>query len=90
MTLGPTDSARDSVDSTERVEVVADLWERRKLATLSRRLKRTRQALRTSIDAMSRARAGASADVLRAGLDLGQLDLDLAAALGGSRALEGK
>jgi RNA polymerase sigma-70 factor, ECF subfamily len=59
-------------------------------ATLSRRLERTRQALRTSIDALSRARAGASADVLRAGLDLGQLDLDLAAALGGSRAMEGK
>lgn len=58
--------------------------------TLSRRLKRTREALRASIDALAHARSGASADMLRAGVDLARLDFDLAAALGRSPALEGK
>ena len=54
-------------------------------AALSRRLQRTRNELRASIDALARRRAGASAESLRAGIDLGQLELDLGRLLGSAR-----
>jgi RNA polymerase sigma-70 factor, ECF subfamily len=47
-------------------------------STLSRRLKRTCAALRAAVDALARERFGGSADSLRAGVDLGRLELDLA------------
>jgi len=53
-------------------------------ATLSRRLKRARDVLRASIDALARGRAGASVESLRAGIDLQHLELDLGVLLGGS------
>ena len=52
-------------------------------AALSRKLQRTREELRAAIDSLSRRSGGSSADVLRAGLDLGRLDLDLGQLLGG-------
>jgi RNA polymerase sigma-70 factor len=51
-------------------------------ATLSRRLAQVRAALRASIESLARWRAGASADALRAGIDLGRLELDLGDLLG--------
>jgi RNA polymerase sigma factor (sigma-70 family) len=51
-------------------------------AALSRRLKHTRETLRDTIESLSRAATGMSADALRASVDLGRLDLDLAALLG--------
>ena len=53
-------------------------------AALSRKLQRTRDELRTSIDSLSRRRAGSSAEWLRAGIDLGRLELDLGRLLGGA------
>jgi RNA polymerase sigma-70 factor (ECF subfamily) len=58
-------------------------------AALSRKLQRTRDELRASIDSLSRRRAGASAEWLRAGIDLGRLELDLGRLLGGA-AVEGQ
>jgi len=49
---------------------------------LSRRLTRIRSWLRTAIESLANRSAGASADVLREGIDLGRLDLDLGALLG--------
>lgn len=49
---------------------------------LSRRLTRIRSGLRAAIESRSRRMAGASADALRAGVDLGHLDLDLGDLLG--------
>jgi RNA polymerase sigma-70 factor, ECF subfamily len=53
-------------------------------ATLSRKLQRTRDELRATIDSLSRRRAGSSAESLRAGIDLGRLELDLGRLLGGA------
>jgi RNA polymerase sigma-70 factor (ECF subfamily) len=53
-------------------------------AALSRKLQRTRDELRASIDSLSRRRAGSSAEWLRAGIDLGRLELDLGRLLGGA------
>jgi len=53
-------------------------------AALSRKLQRTRDELRASIDSISRRRAGSSAASLRAGIDLGRLELDLGRLLGGA------
>ena len=53
-------------------------------AALSRKLQRTRNELRASIDSLSRRRAGSSAESLRAGIDLGRLELDLGRLLGGA------
>jgi RNA polymerase sigma-70 factor, ECF subfamily len=50
---------------------------------ISRRLKRAREALRAFIEAQARRRTGESADALRAGLDLGRIELDLGKLLGG-------
>jgi RNA polymerase sigma-70 factor (ECF subfamily) len=52
-------------------------------AALSRKLQRTRDDLRGAIDALSRRAGASSADALRAGLDLGRLELDLGRLLGG-------
>ena len=52
-------------------------------AALSRRLQRTRDELRVAIDSLARRAGGSSADALRAGIDLGHLELDLARLLGG-------
>lgn len=54
-------------------------------AALSRKLQRTRDELRASIESLSRRRAGSSAEWLRAGIDLGRLELDLARLLGGAQ-----
>jgi RNA polymerase sigma-70 factor (ECF subfamily) len=54
-------------------------------AALSRKLQRTRDELRASIDSLSRRRAGSSAEWLRAGIDLGHLELDLGRLLGGAQ-----
>ena len=54
----------------------------RSKAALSRKLQRTRDELRAAIDSLSRRRAGSSADALRAGVDLGRLELDLGRLLG--------
>ena len=51
-------------------------------AALSRKLQRTRDDLRAAIDSLARRRAGSSADSLRAGVDLGRLELDLGRLLG--------
>lgn len=51
-------------------------------AALSRRLARTRSGLRAAIELLARREAGASADALRAGIDLGRLELDLSALVG--------
>jgi RNA polymerase sigma-70 factor, ECF subfamily len=51
-------------------------------AALSRKLQRTREDLRAAIDSLSRRSGGSSADSLRAGLDLGRLELDLGQLLG--------
>ena len=53
-------------------------------AALSRRLTRTRSSLRAAIESLARS-AGASADALRAGIDLGRLELDLSDLLGRDR-----
>lgn len=53
-------------------------------AALSRRLKRTRETLRDSIEVLSQRSAGIAADVLRKGLNLSRLELDLGAVLGES------
>lgn len=50
-------------------------------ATLSRKLKATRETLRRSIDALARQRVGSSAESVREGLDLGRLELDLSVIL---------
>ena len=52
-------------------------------AAISRRLKRTREDLRAGIEARARRRTGESADALRAGLDLGRIEVDLGKLLGG-------
>jgi RNA polymerase sigma factor (sigma-70 family) len=52
-------------------------------AALSRRLKRTREELRDSIESLSRRQTGASALALRDGLDLARIELDLGKLLGG-------
>lgn len=57
-------------------------------AALSRRLKRTREALRDSIELLSQRSAGVAADLLRTGLDLSRVELDLGVLLGESPALE--
>lgn len=49
---------------------------------ISRRLKRAREELRAIIEAHARRRTGESADALRAGLDLGRIELDLSKLLG--------
>jgi len=51
-------------------------------ATLSRRLGHVRDLLRAAIESLARRSAGASADDLRAGIDLGCLELDLTNLLG--------
>jgi RNA polymerase sigma-70 factor (ECF subfamily) len=48
---------------------------------LSRRLSRIRSGLRGAVESLARRSAGTSADALRAGIDLGRLDLDLGALL---------
>lgn len=48
-------------------------------ATLSRRLKRTRQQLLAGIELRAHRRLGASAEALRAGINLAHVDLDLSA-----------
>jgi RNA polymerase sigma-70 factor (ECF subfamily) len=53
-------------------------------AALSRKLQRTRGELHASIESLSRQHAGSSAEWLRAGIDLGGLELDLVRLLGGS------
>ena len=53
-------------------------------AALSRKLQRTRDALHASIESLSQRHAGSSAESLRAGIDLGRLELDLGRLLGGS------
>lgn len=53
-------------------------------ATISRRLKRTREGLRAAIETLSRGRTGESAETLRAGLDLGRIELDLGKLFGGA------
>jgi RNA polymerase sigma-70 factor (ECF subfamily) len=50
-------------------------------AALSRRLARIRAGLRQAVESLAR-RAGASADALRAGIDLGRLEWDLSALVG--------
>jgi RNA polymerase sigma factor (sigma-70 family) len=52
-------------------------------AAISRRLKRTREEVRAAMEALARQRTGASAQVLRDGLDLGRIELDLGKLLGG-------
>jgi RNA polymerase sigma factor (sigma-70 family) len=47
-------------------------------STMNRRLTRTCTDLRAALEAQARARFGETADVLRAGVELGDLDLDLA------------
>ena len=54
-------------------------------ASLSRRLQRVRDALRASIEMLSRRRAGASSESLRSGIDLGRLELDLGRLLGNAK-----
>ncbi|MGQ0835625.1 MAG: RNA polymerase sigma factor [Gammaproteobacteria bacterium] len=51
-------------------------------AALSRRLKHVREGLRDAIDARCRRQAGESANALRAGLDLGRIEVDLGKLLG--------
>lgn len=51
-------------------------------AALSRRLKQTREELRTSIEARARRTAGVPAVLLRDGIDLARLDVDLGVLLG--------
>lgn len=51
-------------------------------AALSRRLKQTRDDLRTSIEAQARRTAGIPARLLRDGIDLAKLDVDLGVLLG--------
>ena len=51
---------------------------------ISRRLKSTRETLRAAIESASRRAPGESADSLRDGLDLSQIELDLDKLLGGS------
>jgi RNA polymerase sigma-70 factor (ECF subfamily) len=51
-------------------------------AALSRRLSRTRSRLRREIESLARRSAGASADALRAGIDLGRLEWSLSDLLG--------
>ncbi|MGH8131127.1 MAG: RNA polymerase sigma factor [Steroidobacteraceae bacterium] len=53
-------------------------------AAISRRLKRTREVLRAVIEVQSRRRTGESAETLRAGLDLGRIELDLGKLFGGA------
>jgi RNA polymerase sigma factor (sigma-70 family) len=59
-------------------------------AALSRRLKRTREELRAAIESRSRRQTGASAEALRAGLDLGRIELDLGQLLGSEAAPTGE
>jgi hypothetical protein len=54
-------------------------------AALSRQLTRTRSALRAAIGVLARRATGAPADALRAGIDLGSLELDLSDLLGRAR-----
>jgi RNA polymerase sigma factor (sigma-70 family) len=56
------------------------------IAAVSRRLKRARERVRASLDVVAGARFGTSADGLRRGVDLGRVEYDLAAALGGRQA----
>jgi RNA polymerase sigma factor (sigma-70 family) len=58
-------------------------------STMSRRLKSTCADLRAAVEGLARARFGESADALRAGVDLGDLDLDLPALVGGTPARDG-
>jgi RNA polymerase sigma factor (sigma-70 family) len=51
-------------------------------AAISRRLKRAREDVRARIEAGARGRTGESAEVLRAGLDLSRIELDLGKLLG--------
>jgi RNA polymerase sigma-70 factor (ECF subfamily) len=53
-------------------------------AGLSRKLKRAREQLRASIDALAQSRTGVSAETLRSGIDLRRLQLDLGTILGGA------
>jgi RNA polymerase sigma factor (sigma-70 family) len=59
-------------------------------AALSRRLKRTREALREQVDALARQRTGESAQGLRAGIDWRDLDFDLGLLLRDPPAASGK
>lgn len=59
-------------------------------STMSRRLKSVCNELRAAVEALARARFGASTDALRAGVDLGDLDLDLRALVGASPARDGE
>jgi len=54
-------------------------------AALSRRLARIRSGLRQGVESLARRRAGASADSLRAGIDLGRLEWDLSGLVGRGR-----
>jgi len=56
------------------------------IAGVSRRLKRARERVRASMDAIAGLRYGMSADGLRHGVDLARVEFDLAAALGGRAA----
>jgi RNA polymerase sigma-70 factor (ECF subfamily) len=58
-------------------------------ASLSRRLKRTREGLRAAVDDLTRRQAGASADAIRDGLDLARIEIDLSRLLGGDAAATG-
>lgn len=51
-------------------------------AAISRRLKRTREEIRAAVEALARQHTGASAEVLRDGLDLARVELDLGKLLG--------
>lgn len=55
-------------------------------AGLSRKLKRARERLRASIDALAHSRTGVSGETLRSGIDLSRLRLDLETILGDARA----
>jgi RNA polymerase sigma-70 factor (ECF subfamily) len=55
-------------------------------AALSRRLKRAREQLRSSIDSLARSRTGLPVETLRSGIDLRRLQLDLGSLLGGTAA----
>lgn len=58
-------------------------------AAISRRLKRTRETLHATVDALSRRHAGASVAAVRDGWDLARIEIDLSALLGGDAQVTG-
>jgi RNA polymerase sigma factor (sigma-70 family) len=52
-------------------------------AAISRRLKRTREDLRATVDDLTRRHTGASLEAVRAGIDLARIEIDLSRLLGG-------